>query len=338
MKSTRNLRLRLRVMECALLFGLGVLTTAAVSTHELLLDAANHPTSFLDLGDSHVVGTLDAARLPTAPAARTLADGVGYTAADAATYQLRAHQAAAVASVQIIGTTSLADGGWVSIPDAGGTPHVYERQVSAAPIRGATVFTGSTGADLAGAINASGFFSAVSHGFTVTVSQLAAGAAPDGLALQAGGGAPFDSFGNDGETFSGGTDAADLVMLNWSAGRFVTFQDAGIACGNGRFQVNLDGSVTMPSFQVAAVNGIPNFSVDGNGGVEIGSSGLESVGDLVGDGNVLAGGAAVGTGDGYLATGNQAYAPGAVIPTGYLLIKDATGTAYRIPAVADGGE
>ena len=64
MKSTKNLRLRLRLMEGALLLLLGVFTTAAVSTHQLLLDAANRPTSDFDLSGTHVVGILDPAHLP----------------------------------------------------------------------------------------------------------------------------------------------------------------------------------------------------------------------------------------------------------------------------------
>ena len=37
---------------------------------------------------------------------------------------------------------------------------------------------------------------------------------------------------------------------------------------------------------------------------------------------------------GYLYTGSQAYQAGVVAPTGYIVIKDANGTAYKIPAVA----
>ena len=64
MKSTKNLRLRLRLMEGALLLLFGVFTTAAVSTHQLLLDAANHPTSAFDLTSTNLTGTLSDARLP----------------------------------------------------------------------------------------------------------------------------------------------------------------------------------------------------------------------------------------------------------------------------------
>ena len=64
MKSTRKLRLRLRLIEGALALLLAVGTTAAVSTHQLLLDAANQPVGDLSLTSPHVVGTLDPARLP----------------------------------------------------------------------------------------------------------------------------------------------------------------------------------------------------------------------------------------------------------------------------------
>ena len=37
---------------------------------------------------------------------------------------------------------------------------------------------------------------------------------------------------------------------------------------------------------------------------------------------------------GYLNTGSQPYAAGAVTPTGYLVLKDGNGVAYRVPAVA----
>ena len=65
MKSIRNFRFQLRVTQGALLLALGLATTAAVSTHQLLLDAANHPASDFNLTSTHVVGTLDVARLST---------------------------------------------------------------------------------------------------------------------------------------------------------------------------------------------------------------------------------------------------------------------------------
>ncbi len=64
MKSTRNLRLRLRLTEGALVLLLGALTTGAVATHQLLLDATNRPTDDVSFSGPHWVGTLDAARLP----------------------------------------------------------------------------------------------------------------------------------------------------------------------------------------------------------------------------------------------------------------------------------
>ena len=63
MKSIRNLRLRLRLLEGALLLLLAIGTTAAVSTYQLLLDAANHPTSDFSLTSTHLIDTLDDARL-----------------------------------------------------------------------------------------------------------------------------------------------------------------------------------------------------------------------------------------------------------------------------------
>ncbi len=74
MKSTRNLRLRLRLIEGALVLGLGALTTGAVATHQLLLDATNRPTGDVSFSAPHWVGTLDAARLP---ASVPLLDGDG---------------------------------------------------------------------------------------------------------------------------------------------------------------------------------------------------------------------------------------------------------------------
>ena len=74
MKSTRNLHRRLRVIEGALVLLLGALTTGAVATHQLLLDATNRPVGDVDFSGPHWIGTLDAARLP---ASVPLLDGTG---------------------------------------------------------------------------------------------------------------------------------------------------------------------------------------------------------------------------------------------------------------------
>ena len=221
MKSTRHLRLRLRLIEGALVLLLGALTTAAVSTHRLLLDATNRPTDDVSFSGPHWVGTLDAARLP---ASVPLLDGNG--------------------SLNVPGDL------------------VYD-----------------------------GLFRDGRGGGVVELT-------PDGV-LQL-----DNAVYGTGAIYIGGSLVADGGSLY--ANHNLVADYAGSLYASNQLIADGSGSLYTGNFQLA----------DASNNIRC------ATGDFLADA------------DGYLHTGSQSYQPGVVSPTGYLILKDATGTIYRVPAIA----
>lgn len=208
MKSTRNLRVRLRLIEGALVFLFGLLTAGAIATHQLLLDGSGEPVTPISLSGEHWTGTLNPSRLP-------------------ANVPLLTDNALILNSLNVATVTGLSGGGG---PDFQEGLRVREQTIDAY------------------------LTSAIQEGLT----------------------------------------RADDAVLG------VTYAYT-LSVGEG-FHVDLYGDLATP--------------------------GRVSAHDLfVAD-------AAIADADGYVLTGHQSYQSGTVTPTGYLTFKDATGTVYRVPAIA----